>query len=263
MHESLWFVVGVLVGAGLAWFWLERKVTERQNAMEANYEGRLRHLQDEVRRADQAHEETKGMLRELIAQRSAAAAGDPAAAAELAQARSETERARAEAHRLADEIERLRAELRERPALAPLPAAAAPVAEATPVAAMPPAPVDARAQRLRAIEARLRMLPAGSSARAALLAERMQLLAADSATPPAAAELPAMAAGATPDDLEAIRGIGPVIRAALNKMGIATFAQLAALDAAQIERIEEAIGFPGRVAREQWIEQARERLAQA
>ncbi len=259
MHDMLWFVVGVLVGAGLAWFWLERKVTERQNAMEANYEGRLKHLQDEVRRADQAHEETKAMLRELIGERGAAGAGDAGAAAELERARAETERARAEAGRLGDEIERLRAELRERPSLAPLPAAAAPVAA---VAAPPPAPVDARAQRLRAIDAKLKMLPAGSSARAALLAERSRLLGGDA---PAAviADLPVAPAGAAADDLEAIKGIGPVINAELRKMGIVTFAQLVALTPAQIERIEEAIGFPGRVAREHWIEQARERLAGA
>jgi predicted flap endonuclease-1-like 5' DNA nuclease len=255
MHDMLWFVVGVLVGAGLAWFWLERKVTERQNAMEANYEGRLKHLQDEVRRADQAHEETKAMLRELIAQRGAAGGGEAGAAAELERARSETERARAEARRLGDEIARLEAQLRERPAPAPLPAAAA-------AAAPPPAPVDARAQRLRAIDAKLKMLPAGSSARAALLAERSRLLGGDSPVT-AAAELPAAPAGAEPDDLEVIKGIGPVIHAELKRMGIVTFAQLVSLTPEQIERIEEAIGFPGRVSREHWIEQARARLAQA
>lgn len=256
MGDLLWFVVGVLVGAGLVWFWLERKVAERQGAMEANYEGRLKHLQDEVRRADQAHEETKEKIRELIAERNAAGGSADAAAAELAASRRDTERAKAEAERLARELDVLRSRMRERPALQPIPAASALV---TTDSGPPPAPVDATAQRLRAIDARLRMLPAGSSARTALLAERARLSGGAAAT----TDLPAAPPGATPDDLEVIRGIGPVINGELRRMGIVTFAQLVALSPTQIEQLEEKIGFPGRVAREHWVEQARERMAKA
>jgi predicted flap endonuclease-1-like 5' DNA nuclease len=254
MDAFLWFIVGILVGAGAAWIWLERKVAERQSAMEANYEGRLKHLHDEVGRADQAHEETKETLRGLMAERNAAAAAADVAAADLAAARREGERAKVEAARLAGELDSLRAELKERSA--PQPAASVMVA----APGQPPVQIDATAQRLRAIDAKLRMLPAGSSARTALLAERTRLASTDSAVP-AGAELPAAPPGAAPDDLEVIRGIGPRINGELRQMGIVTFAQLAALTPTQIGHLEEKIGFPGRVAREHWIEQARELLA--
>lgn len=257
MGDLLWFVVGVLVGAGLVWFWLERKVAERQGAMEANYEGRLKHLQDEVRRADQAHEETKEKLRELLSERNAAAGTADSAAAELAAARRTADQAKAETTRLERELDACRAELRDRAVLPPIPAAAA---LATVAPAPPPAPVDAAAQRLRAIDAKLKMLPAGSSARAALLAERARLSGAGPAVQ-AQPELPAAPPGAAPDDLEVIKGIGPVINGALRQMGIVTFDQLVALSPAQIDHLEDRIGFPGRVAREHWIEQARELMA--
>jgi F-type H+-transporting ATPase subunit gamma len=60
-----------------------------------------------------------------------------------------------------------------------------------------------------------------------------------------------------PDDLEDILGIGPVINGKLKEMGITTFAQVAAWTAADAARIGEQLDFPGRIERENWIEQAR------
>jgi F-type H+-transporting ATPase subunit gamma len=59
------------------------------------------------------------------------------------------------------------------------------------------------------------------------------------------------------DDLETIIGIGPVINTKLRAMGIVTFAQVAAWSAADAERIGGELDFPGRIERENWIEQAR------
>ena len=67
------------------------------------------------------------------------------------------------------------------------------------------------------------------------------------------------AAGA--DDISLIGGIGPKIFAALTDMGITTFAQVAAWTPADVERIEADIKQKGRVAREEWIEQAKELMA--
>lgn len=75
-----------------------------------------------------------------------------------------------------------------------------------------------------------------------------------------AVSLPAAPAGKGPDDLEAIRGIGPIVGKKLTELGILTFAQLAALEPSQTAAIEQAIGFPGRVGRERWIEQAQDRV---
>ncbi len=63
------------------------------------------------------------------------------------------------------------------------------------------------------------------------------------------------------DDLKQIRGVGPVLEKTLNKLGIFRFAQIAAFNQADIERISENLPqFPGRIQRDGWIEQARKLL---
>ncbi|MDY7097875.1 MAG: hypothetical protein SXU28_07035 [Pseudomonadota bacterium] len=87
------------------------------------------------------------------------------------------------------------------------------------------------------------------------------------AEPPAASPSPAPAptpepAAATtsqaPDDLSAIKGVGPKLVAMLNDMGITTFAQIAAWSDADIEKVDAQLGrFKGRITRDQWVEQAK------
>ncbi|MCU0418597.1 MAG: hypothetical protein MUC38_02980 [Cyclobacteriaceae bacterium] len=61
------------------------------------------------------------------------------------------------------------------------------------------------------------------------------------------------------DDLKVIKGIGPVIEKKLNEQGIYTFQQIAEFSAAEIEHISEVLEFfPGRIARDHWVEQAQE-----
>ncbi|WP_380873684.1 hypothetical protein ACFB49_43140 [Sphingomonas sp. DBB INV C78] len=61
-----------------------------------------------------------------------------------------------------------------------------------------------------------------------------------------------------PDDLTRLKGLGPKASAVLNGMGVATYAQLAALTPAQVAKVDAAMGnFAGRITRDQWIEQAR------
>ena len=94
---------------------------------------------------------------------------------------------------------------------------------------------------------------------------------APAAEAPAAEEAPAAAAAEAgedelvalfeapegePDDLKKINGIGPVIETKLNKLGITKFAQVAALAAEDIARIDEALAFKGRIEREEWVSQA-------
>ena len=59
------------------------------------------------------------------------------------------------------------------------------------------------------------------------------------------------------DDLKAIGGIGPKLEAVLNGFGIRTYAQIAALTADEIGRIEGDLGFKGRIGRDDWIGQAK------
>ncbi|HAI77431.1 MAG TPA: hypothetical protein DCM08_14465 [Microscillaceae bacterium] len=60
------------------------------------------------------------------------------------------------------------------------------------------------------------------------------------------------------DDLKIIVGIGPFIEEKLNALGIFTFAQIARFNAQDVEQVTEAIEFfPGRIERDEWIEQAK------
>ncbi|GGB70661.1 MULTISPECIES: hypothetical protein [Henriciella] len=60
----------------------------------------------------------------------------------------------------------------------------------------------------------------------------------------------------TPDDLTRIKGIGPKLSQTLNDLGIFHFKQIAAWQDAEAKWIDDFLAFKGRVAREQWIEQA-------
>src|SRR6185437_10223587 len=58
------------------------------------------------------------------------------------------------------------------------------------------------------------------------------------------------------DNLKLISGVGPVLERALNAVGITSWAQVAKLTPAQIEAVESELGFPGRVVRDKWVQQA-------
>ncbi len=65
------------------------------------------------------------------------------------------------------------------------------------------------------------------------------------------------------DDLKVIRGIGPRMEELLTTLGITSWEQLAELDAAGVSRVDDALSeFPGRIERDQWVDQARELLSQ-
>lgn len=67
-------------------------------------------------------------------------------------------------------------------------------------------------------------------------------------TPPAAGE----------DDLTRIKGLGPKLREMLQTLGVTTFAQIAAWDDTEIDRIDSKLGrFQGRIRRDDWVTQAK------
>ena len=60
------------------------------------------------------------------------------------------------------------------------------------------------------------------------------------------------------DDLQLINGIGPQMEEMLHGEGIYFFRQLAALDKAGVNELNELLpGFPGRIERDEWVPQAR------
>ena len=64
--------------------------------------------------------------------------------------------------------------------------------------------------------------------------------------------------GGEADDLRRIKGLGPKLVTLLAGLGVTRFAQIAAWDDAEIERIDAQLGtFKGRIRRDSWVEQAR------
>lgn len=80
---------------------------------------------------------------------------------------------------------------------------------------------------------------------------------AQRAPAPAAATRLFEAPAGQPDDLKLISGVGPVLEGKLHDIGITTWAQVAALKKADIAKLEDHLAFPGRVARDEWIKQAK------
>lgn len=76
---------------------------------------------------------------------------------------------------------------------------------------------------------------------------------------PASAPSPAAARSAVAaDDLTRIKGVGPKLAVLLGELGITAYAQIAAWSDKDVERIDAELGrFKGRIARDQWIAQAK------
>ena len=72
MWWLLWLLIGIAIGAAVVWMLIRRRIDEEIAATRDSYDSRLAHVQAEVGRADQAHEETKVTLRELLTDRNAA-----------------------------------------------------------------------------------------------------------------------------------------------------------------------------------------------
>ncbi len=69
---------------------------------------------------------------------------------------------------------------------------------------------------------------------------------------------PVPAASAASDDLTRIKGLGPKLKTQLGEMGITSFAQIAAWDDTEIDRVDARLGrFQGRIRRDNWVEQAK------
>lgn len=81
------------------------------------------------------------------------------------------------------------------------------------------------------------------------------------AAKPTKAVKPVAKKDAKADVLTEINGIGPVISGKLNGMGITTFKQIAEFTAEEIASVDEQLNFKGRIDREDWVAQAKAKLA--
>ncbi|ASM72304.1 MULTISPECIES: 50S ribosomal protein L21 [Roseobacteraceae] len=61
------------------------------------------------------------------------------------------------------------------------------------------------------------------------------------------------------DDLKQLSGVGPALEKKLNEAGVTTFAQIAAWTEADVADMDEKLSFKGRIEREGWIEQAKDK----
>jgi len=59
------------------------------------------------------------------------------------------------------------------------------------------------------------------------------------------------------DDLKKISGVGPALEKKLNDLGITTFDQVANFTAEEIEKVDDALSFKGRIERDDWVGQAK------
>lgn len=60
------------------------------------------------------------------------------------------------------------------------------------------------------------------------------------------------------DDLKRIKGVGPVIEKTLNGLGIYQFKQIGEFTRDNISWVDKYISFPGRIDREEWVQQAKD-----
>jgi len=81
---------------------------------------------------------------------------------------------------------------------------------------------------------------------------------AEKEAPKAKAAKPAKADAAA-DDLKELSGVGPALEKKLVAAGVTTFAQIAAWTDADVADMNEKLSFKGRIEREGWIEQAKEK----
>jgi predicted flap endonuclease-1-like 5' DNA nuclease len=71
-------------------------------------------------------------------------------------------------------------------------------------------------------------------------------------------ELLTAARDGKPDDLKAIKGVGPKLEAMLHRMGVFHFDQVASWRAPEVAWVDENLeGFKGRVSRDHWVDQAK------
>ena len=73
------------------------------------------------------------------------------------------------------------------------------------------------------------------------------------------AEKKAAPAASGADDLKELSGVGPALEKKLHAAGVTTFAQIAAWTEEDVAAMDEKLSFKGRIEREGWIEQAKEK----
>jgi NADH-quinone oxidoreductase subunit E len=80
---------------------------------------------------------------------------------------------------------------------------------------------------------------------------------AETHVPASVVAAPRARKSAKADDLKTISGIGPKLQQVLNDRGIRTFLDIASWTDADVARLDGELGFNGRIARDDWVGQAK------
>ena len=129
------------------------------------------------------------------------------------------------------------------PAATPAPAPP-PASASAPATAAMPAPIAAPAPA----PARMTLPAAGAASGVSGVAVGGHNEASAPAVP--------VAAAVGHDDLKRVRGIGPEIEAALHRVGVRRYAEIAGWSASDVDKVSKTLGLKGRIEHENWIEQA-------
>nr|WP_295464606.1 ATP-binding cassette domain-containing protein [Mesorhizobium sp.] len=137
------------------------------------------------------------------------------------------------------------------------------VKAAAPAATMPPAKKSDAKTASATAKPKAKSVPAKAKAETAPVA-KVTPPATPKAAKPASKAVPSASAALTvppaADDLTLIKGIGPVNARKLKEHGVTSFAQIGAWKKADVIAAEAYLEFDGRIAREDWVGQAK-RLA--
>lgn len=157
MNLIFTFILGLAIGAGLAWYLLEQYRTDDAKEREAQHEARLKQLQEEVLQADSAHAETKERLIALQLEQKAIEQRTQPLEAELEQARRAARQAMDLEAQLRRRLEAAQEELArlkggEDAASVPVPPELPPPAPLVAMASAPGGPGDAAGDDLTRIK---------------------------------------------------------------------------------------------------------------
>ena len=248
--DILWLLVGLTIGLLVAWVVLGARHRRRSARREAELIEDNRRTAEDLQRERTAHATAQRRLSELRGNETAARKKAETLVAEL----NATRAAHAKLASLQSESDGLAARL------------ATAEADRAQRAVQLEARGDERRSQIADLRARMRerddRIASLEAELAALQATMEPAVPARRAEPvPLHAEagppsFPAVPAGRAADDLTRIKGIGPVLKKKLNKIGITSFRQIADFTPADVERVNAVLDFRGRIEREAWVEQA-------
>lgn len=259
--DILWLLVGLTIGLLVAWVVLGARHRRRSARREAELIEDNRRTAEDLQRERAAHATAQRRLSELRGNETAARKKAETLVAELNATRAARDRERAASAAAHAKLASLQSESD---------ALAARLATAEADRAQRAVQLEARGDERRSQIADLRARVRERDDRIASLEAELAALQAtmEPAAPARRAEpvplhaeagppsFPAVPAGGAADDLTRIKGIGPVLKKKLNKIGITSFRQIADFTPTDVERVNAVLDFRGRIEREAWVEQA-------